>query len=221
MSLQGRTSLWSCEYGNVRFPECYLRLTLTCPLTPARRTWFADSAILQPTHWERVLGNPKHTSRYGCDISTCCCITSTRNRFFSVLPGLRLGLSRVVLSSPCSATSADKWASTNPVLASRSIPVLKCSRLKRGSRDRHPGLKSNFHDRWAATFKARPSEAPNRCTWAMSVTAQQLNCSEQGHCRLAKALMISKSSNDVYKSPAAVGTINHSSLFSFVRRYMR
>ena len=99
------------------------------------------------------------------------------------------------------------------ILASRPISVLKCSRLKQGSRDGHPELESYFHDRCAATFKLDPLEDPNRCTWAISVRAQQLNSSDQGHCRLAKAPTISKPSNNVYKPPTAVGTVNHNSLF--------
>jgi hypothetical protein len=40
-------------------------------------------AVLQPTHLERALGKRKHTSRYDCDVSsTCCCITSTRNKVY-------------------------------------------------------------------------------------------------------------------------------------------
>src|SRR6266852_4177163 len=113
-----------------------------------RRTWFVDirhfSSVLQPTHLERAL-----TSRYSCDVSTCCCITSTGKQvdFFFCSSSPRLGR---VEWSPCSGTSADIWASTNFFLASSSIPVLKkFSPLKRGSccdGPGHPRLESYFHD---------------------------------------------------------------------------
>src|SRR6267154_3773753 len=120
------------EYGNERFPECYLRLTSACPLplrdnarrgADRRGSWISGYPIgyrlAYAPGW--ALGKRKHTSRYGCNASMYCCIIVSQvpeTSFYSDLPRLRL--SRVEWcchDALCSATSAE-WASINLILAS-------------------------------------------------------------------------------------------------------
>lgn len=107
-------------------------------------------AVLRPTHLERALGKREHTFRSLRlrRIYVLLYHTYQKQVFFFCSSSPATWSSRVVLSSPCSAASAEIWASTNPILASPSISVLKCSRLKQGfRRDGHPRFKSYFHDK--------------------------------------------------------------------------